>query len=133
MDTSDSRIFFDENGVCDHALDFYTNILGFEKKNDIPFGVFRQLTVVSKDHLQGTELALEPSINKDAATYQKAMFDAGIPLMSFETENIQEIYNKLLEKGVKFTSEPVEMAGTIMVVFDDTCGNYIQIYQLLKN
>ena len=111
------------------ALEFYTEVLGFVKKEDIPIGEFRWLTVVSPDDPDGTELALEPSPLPEAKAYKKALFDQGIPCTAFEVEDIQKEYERLTKSAVKFIQEPTEMGPVVQAVFDDTCGNLIQIYQ----
>jgi catechol 2,3-dioxygenase-like lactoylglutathione lyase family enzyme len=112
------------------ALDFYTDILGFTKKTDIPMGEFRWLTVVSPDAPDGTELVLEPNANPAARTYQGALFEQGIPLTAFEVADAQAEYERLSARGVVFRSEPTDVGGPIIAVFEDTCGNLIQIYQV---
>ena len=93
-------------------------------------GEFRWLTVVSPEGPDDLELVLEPNANPAAKTFQKALFESGIPLTAFESANIQEEYQALKEKGVVFRSEPTDMGSAILAVFDDTCGNLIQIYQV---
>jgi glyoxylase I family protein len=111
------------------ALRFYTEVLGFEKKEDIPMGEFRWLTVVSPDGPDDLELVLEPNANPAARTYQQSLFDAGIPLTAFATADIHDEYAQLVERGVVFRSDPTDVGPTTIAVFDDTCGNLIQIYQ----
>jgi len=114
----------------DKALKFYTETLGFVKKNDVPAGQYRWLTVVSPDDQNGTELVLEPNDNPAAKTYQKAIFEQGIPATSFGVSDVRAEHERLKELGVKFTMEPTEvMKGVIIARFDDTCGNLIQIQQ----
>jgi predicted enzyme related to lactoylglutathione lyase len=113
----------------DKALKFYTEKLGFVKKHDVPVGKFKWLTVVSPDHQDGIELLLEPNDNPVAKTYQKGIFEQGIPAASFGVEDIYAEYEKLKELGVKFTMEPTKMDQVTIAVFDDTCGNLIQIMQ----
>src|SRR5215467_7559150 len=105
------------------ALNFYTNIIGFEKKNDIPMGPFRWLTVTSPEGVEGVELVLEPMGFPPSQAYQKALFDAGIPATAFITSDIQGEYARLKEKGVKFRGEPSSMGPVTVVLFEDTCGN----------
>jgi predicted enzyme related to lactoylglutathione lyase len=113
----------------DHALDFYTRVLGFVNKHDIPMGQFRWITVVSPDANQDTELVLEPNENATAKTYQEALFKQGIPITAFEVDDIDTEYSRLSAQGVVFTMKPTE-AGTVKVArFADTCGNLIQLYQ----
>ena len=112
-----------------HALAFYTDKLGFVKKEDIPVGEFRWLTVVSPDEPDGTELALEPTAFPPSKTYQAALFEAGIPCTAFEVDDIEAEFKSLSAVGVRFTGEPADVGGTKIATFDDTCGNLIQIYQ----
>ncbi len=113
----------------DEALRFYTETLGFVKKHDLPVGEFKWLTVVSPDDRDGTELLLEPNDNPVAREYQKGIFDQGIPAASFSVTDIRAEYEKLKSLGVAFTMEPTELANVTVAVFDDTCGNLIQIMQ----
>ncbi len=114
----------------DKALRFYTEVLGFAKKRDIPLGEARWLTVVSPDGRDDIELLLEPNSNPAAKTFQKAMFEQGIPLTAFAVDDIQKEYARLKKLGVEFTMEPTNMGMTTMAVFNDTCGNLIQLYQV---
>ncbi len=113
----------------DKALKFYTEVLGFVKKTDISAGEFRWLTVVSPEEPDGTELLLEPMGFPPAKTYQKALFEAGIPLTSFAVLDIQKEYERMKKLGVKFTQKPTKMGPVTTALFDDTCGNLIQIVQ----
>ncbi len=113
----------------DEALKFYTETLGFVKKHDVPAGEHKWLTVVSPDDPDGTELLLEPNENPVAQAYQKGLFDQGIPAQSFGVTDIQAEYEKLKSLGVVFTMEPTEMGPVSIAVFDDTCGNLIQMMQ----
>ena len=113
----------------DEALRFYTETLGFVKKHDVPVGEFKWLTVVSPDDPDGTELLLEPNENPVAQEYQKGIFDQGIPAASFSVTDIRAEYEKLKSLGVAFTMEPTELPNVTIAVFDDTCGNLIQIMQ----
>ena len=116
------------------ALKFYTEKLGFIKKHDVPVGgENRWLTVVSKDTLEGPELSLEPApIHfKPSEVYQDALMEAGIPYTQFNVENLDSEYNRLIEIGVEFSVKPTE-AGTVKyAVFNDTCGNNIQLVEVL--
>jgi catechol 2,3-dioxygenase-like lactoylglutathione lyase family enzyme len=112
------------------ALDFYTDTLGFQKKTDIPLGAASWLTVVSPDQPDGTELLLEPSDHPAVKPFKNALVEDGIPFTSFAVDDIQAEFDRLRTKGVRFTQEPTEMGGVTMAVFDDTCGNLIQIVQL---
>ena len=113
------------------ALSFYSDVLGFEKKHDIPMGEFRWLTVCSPEGIPDVELVLEPIGFEPARTYQKALFDAGIPATAFFSNDIQSEYQRLLKRGVIFRSEPREMGPVIAVIFEDTCGNLINLVQVL--
>ena len=112
------------------ALKFYTEKLGFVKKRDIPMGEHSFLTVVSRDEQEGVELLLEPMGIPAANVFQKSLYDAGIPLAAFNVENIQQEYERLEKAGVRFSMKPTAMGPTTLAVFDDTCGNNIQIYQV---
>jgi catechol 2,3-dioxygenase-like lactoylglutathione lyase family enzyme len=112
------------------ALDFYTNKLGFQLKHDIPIGAHRWLTVVSKEQPDGTELLLEPSEHPAAQPFKRALVQDGIPATSFQVDDVDSEFKRLKALGVRFTMEPMD-AGTVrMVVFDDTCGNLIQLVQM---
>lgn len=111
------------------ALRFYTEVLGFIEKVDVPAGEFRWLTVVSPDEPNGTELLLEPNANPASASYQRALFDAGIPLTAFAVDDIEEEYQQLKARGVVFKAEPTNVGDATVALFEDTCGNLIQIYQ----
>ena len=113
----------------DKALLFYTEKLGFIKKHDVPVGEFKWLTVVSSEDPDGIEVLLEPNDNPIAETYQKGIFEQGIPATSFGVENIQAEFEKLKDLGVRFTMEPTKIGKVTVAVFDDTCGNLIQIMQ----
>jgi predicted enzyme related to lactoylglutathione lyase len=121
-----SSVFVDDQ---DKALKFYTEVLGFVKKTDIPVGQYKWLTVVSPEEPDGTELLLEPSDNPATKTFKKAIFEQGIPLTAFAVEDVQKEYERLKKLGVRFTMEPTKTGPTTVAVFDDTCGNFIQIYQ----
>lgn len=112
------------------ALRFYTKVLGFVKKQDIPLGAYKWLTVVSPEGHDDVELLLEPNENPAAKTFQKAIHEQGIPLTAFAVGNIQKEYERLKALGVAFRGEPKQMGPTKVVVFDDTCGNLIQLYQV---
>jgi predicted enzyme related to lactoylglutathione lyase len=117
---------------CDRALNFYTNILGFQKKRDISPGQgARWLTVVSPQEPNGTELLLEPNAEYPAMkALKKALVEDGIPFTTFEVDDIQKEYERLKGLGVEFTMEPTSMGVSTQAIFDDTCGNLIQIYQI---
>ncbi len=109
------------------ALGFYTEILGFVKKTDIPVGEARWLTVVSPDDPGGTELLLEPSDHPAVGPYKEALVSDGIPSTSLAADDVNAEFERLRGLGVRFTQEPVEMGSVTTAVFDDTCGNLIQI------
>jgi catechol 2,3-dioxygenase-like lactoylglutathione lyase family enzyme len=113
----------------DKALEFYSEKLGFIKKYDLPAGKFRWITLVSPDFQDGTELLLEPNEHPAAKEYQKKIFADGIPATMFGVADVREEYKRLMNLGVKFTMEPTEMGEVTVAVFDDTCGNLIQIVQ----
>jgi catechol 2,3-dioxygenase-like lactoylglutathione lyase family enzyme len=116
----------------DKALKFYSEILGFVKKRDIPLGEgARWITVVSPEEPDGTELLLEPNADYPAMkALKEALVEDGIPFTAFEVDDVQEEYARLKQLGVAFTMEPTNMGMTTAAVFDDTCGNLIQIYQV---
>lgn len=114
----------------DKALKFYTEILGFVKKTDIPVGEFKWLTVVSPEAPQGIELLLEPNDNPASKLFQKSVFEQGLAATSFAVEDVQKEYERLKNLGVNFNQEPTSMGPVTVAQFDDTCGNYIQIAQM---
>jgi len=109
------------------ALRFYTDVLGFVKKADIPLGEHRWLTVVSPDDPEGTELVLEPDEHPAARPFKEALVSDGIPFTSFAVENVQRDFERLTDRGVRFTQKPTQMGPVTTAVLDDTCGNLIQI------
>jgi catechol 2,3-dioxygenase-like lactoylglutathione lyase family enzyme len=111
------------------ALQFYTSVLGFEKMADIPMGEYRWLTVTSPDGIEGVELVLEPLGFPPARAYQKALFEAGIPATAFTTKDIAAEVERLKGRGVQFRGEPQDMGPIKVVVFEDTCGNLINLVQ----
>ena len=113
----------------DKALDFYTKKLGFKEKQNVPVGDFKWITVVSPDNENGTELLLEPNNNETAKRYQKELFEQGIPAASFGVDNIQKEYERLEALGIRFTMKPTLAGNVHIAVFDDTCGNLIQIME----
>ena len=116
------------------ALRFYTEKLGFVKKFDIPLGKdTRWLTVVSNEEPDGPEILLEPAPNhfEPAKTYQKALKEAGIPYTQFNVDNVQQEYERLANLGVEFSVKPTEMGTVKIAVFDDTCGNNMQLVEML--
>jgi len=122
-----TSVFVDDQ---DKALKFYTESLGFVKKLDIPLGEFKWLTVVSPEEPDGVQLLLEPSDNPATQAFKKALVEQGIPLTTFFVDDIQSEYERLTGLGVKFTIPPTAMGPTTMAVFDDTCGNFIQLNQI---
>ena len=116
----------------DKALNFYTAVLGFVKKRDIPLGPgVRWITVVSPQDPDGTELLLEPNANYPAMkALKESLVRDGIPFTAFEVDDIQAEYQRLKDLGVEFTMEPTDMGMSIVAILDDTCGNLIQIYQV---
>lgn len=113
------------------ALEFYTHVLGFRKKTDIPMGEHSWLTVVSPEQPDGVELVLEPMGFPPAKVFQEELFRAGIPYTAFQVDDIDAEYQRLLGLGVDFSMEPTQMGPTKIAVFDDTCGNNLQIFQML--
>jgi len=116
----------------DKALKFYTDVLGFVKKRDIPLGAgARWITVVSPEEQDSTELLLEPNADYPAMkALKESLVKDGIPFTAFQVDDIQKEYARLKKIGVEFTMEPTNMGMTTVAVFDDTCGNLIQIYQV---
>jgi predicted enzyme related to lactoylglutathione lyase len=121
-----TSVFVDDQ---EKALKFYTEVLGFVKKADFPVGEYKWLTVVSPEAPDCVELVLEPSDNPATRTFKKAVYEQGIPYMSFGVEDIQAEYERLKNLGVVFTSEPTNLGPAILAIFDDTCGNLIQLHQ----
>jgi catechol 2,3-dioxygenase-like lactoylglutathione lyase family enzyme len=117
----------------DKALKFYTEMLGFEKKQDIPLGEgARWITVVSPQEPNGTELVLEPNDSYPAMkALKQSLVKDGIPITAFEVDDVQREYERMKKLGVEFTMEPTNMGQTTVAILDDTCGNLIQIYQLM--
>jgi len=111
----------------DKALRFYTEVLGFVKKSDVPMGEYRWLTVVSPDDPEGTELVLEPDAHPAAKPFKQALVADGIPITSFAVDDVKAEFERLRGLGVRFTQEPAQMGPVTMAILDDTCGNLIQI------
>ena len=109
------------------ALAFYTDVLGFVKKHDVPLGEHRWLTVVSPDDPDGPELVLEPDGHPAAPPFKQALVADGIPFTSFAVDDVQATFERLTKRGVRFTQEPAQMGPVTTAVLDDTCGNLIQI------
>ena len=121
-----TNVFVDDQA---EGLAFYTDVLGFQKKEDFPVGAYRWLTVVAPGAEDGPELLLEPSDNSAAQAFKQALFTQGIAAAAFEVEDVQATYERLRESGVDFFTEPTAVGTTTIAVFDDTCGNLIQIFQ----
>jgi predicted enzyme related to lactoylglutathione lyase len=113
----------------DRALKFYTEQLGFQKKHDIPMGTFRWLTVTSPEGAAGVEVVLEPVAFPPARIYQKALYDAGIPATAFISTDIAAEFQRLKARGVRFRGEPTKAGPVTVVLFEDTCGNLINLVQ----
>lgn len=111
----------------DKALRFYTDVLGFVKKTEIPVGDARWLTVVSAEEPEGTELLLEPDAHPAAKPFKQALVEDGIPFTSFAVDDVRKEFERLRGRGVRFTQEPLDAGSVTTAVFDDTCGNLIQI------
>ena len=111
------------------ALKFYTEQLGFVKDKDIPMGTFRWLTVNSPEGAEGVELVLEPMAFAPAATYQRALFEAGIPATAFITKDLAGDYARLKAGGVVFRCEPMRAGPLTLVLLEDTCGHLINLVQ----
>ncbi len=120
-----TSVFVDDQRA---ALDFYTDVLGFEVRHDIPIGDDAWwLTVVSPDDPDGAQLLLEPAGHPAVKPYRDALNEDGIPLAQFLVEDVQAEHDRLTERGVGFTQPPTDLGDVTMAVFDDTCGNLIQI------
>ena len=113
----------------EEALGFYTEVLGFRKKEDVPLGEDRWLTVVSPEEPEGVELLLEPSGHPAVGPFKRALVEDGIPFTSFGVEDVQAEHARLEGLGVRFTQPPTAFGDVKTAVFDDTCGNLIQIAQ----
>ncbi|KUY54982.1 VOC family protein [Burkholderia sp. RF2-non_BP3] len=122
-----TSIFVDDQ---DKALAFYTDILGFRLKNNVPVGAYRWLTVVSKDQPDGTELMLEPSHHRAVGPYRQALYEDGIPAASFQVDDLDAEYARLDALGVYFTLAPMDAGPVRIAVLDDTCGNLVQLMQM---
>lgn len=116
----------------DKALAFYTEVLGFVKKTEVPLGEARWLTVVSPQQPDGPEVVLEPDGHPAVRPFKEALVADGIPFTSFAVDDVHAEYERLRGLGVRFTQEPLEMGGVTTAVFDDTCGNLIQIQTIQK-
>ena len=119
-----TSVFVDDQAK---ALEFYTGILGFQLKHDVPLGEFRWLTLVSPDAPDGVELLLEPDENPVAKAYTAGLAEQGIPAASFMVDDVDAVYADLVEKGVTFVQPPTAAGAVRMATLDDTCGNLIQL------
>jgi len=111
------------------ALRFYTETLGFQVKHNIPLGEYSWITVVSAEDPEGTEFLLEPDAHPAVRPYLKAIVADGIPSTSFAVDDAQAEYDRLVEKGVRFVQPPTDLGTVVTAIFDDTCGNLIQIME----
>ena len=123
-----TNVFVDDQ---DKAEKFYTRVLGFTVKNNIPLGKNRWLTVVSSEDPKGTELLLEPSDHPAVKPYKEALVSDGIPAHSFQVQDLDAERKRLGDLGVEFTVEPMDAGPVRMAVFDDTCGNLIQLIEMM--
>lgn len=114
----------------DKALEFYTETLGFVVKHNIPLGEYKWLTVVSPEEPEGVELLLEPNAYPPGQEFYARLKADGIPCTAFEVDDIEAEVQRLQDKGVEFTRLPVNAGGVIMAIFDDTCGNLIQLVEV---
>ncbi|WP_329115605.1 VOC family protein [Streptomyces sp. NBC_01353] len=119
-----TSVFVDDQ---EKAERFYTDVLGFVKKHDVPLGTDRWLTMVSPEDPEGTELLLEPSRHPVVQAYKTGLAKDGIPAVSFAVDDVQAEFDRLRGLGVQFTQDPLEMGPSTTAVLDDTCGNLIQI------
>ncbi len=124
MNITLTSVFVDDQ---EKALRFYTDVLGFVAKNDVPMGEHRWLTVVSPDQPDGVELVLEPDEHPAARAYKQGLVADGIPYNSFSVPDVQAEYDRLTALGVRFTQPPTQMGPVTTAVLDDTCGNLLQI------
>ncbi|MHA1937823.1 MAG: VOC family protein [Candidatus Thorarchaeota archaeon] len=122
-----TSVFVDDQ---EKALKFYTEMLGFEKKHDIPLGEFKWLTLVSPEEPEGTELLLEPDDNPASRAFQNAIYEQGIAAAAFNVDDVEQEYERLKGLGVEFKTEPTDMGSSTIALLDDTCGNLIQIYKV---
>ena len=109
------------------ALRFYTETLGFQLKHNIPLGEHAWITVVSEDAPEGTQLVLEPDAHPAVRPFKRALVEDGIPWTSFAVDDVEAEHERLLARGVRFVQPPTDLGTVIVAVFDDSCGNLIQI------
>ncbi|MET8976459.1 VOC family protein [Streptomyces sp. NPDC004539] len=121
-----TNVFVDDQ---EKARRFYTDVLGFVTKHDVPVGADRWLTVVSADAPEGPELLLEPSGHRAVGPYKAALFEDGIPAASFAVDDVRAEFARMSGLGVRFTQEPVDAGPVVVAVLDDTCGNLVQLMQ----
>lgn len=119
-----TSVFVDDQRA---ALAFYTDVLGFTKRRDIPVGSDSWLTVVSPESPDGPELLLEPSSHPAVKPYREALVEDGIPLAQFAVDDVEAEHVRLTAKGVAFTQPPTDIGNAVVAVFDDTCGNLVQL------
>jgi predicted enzyme related to lactoylglutathione lyase len=124
-----TKVYVDD---LDKALRFYTDVLGFVKKTDVSQGPYRWLTVASPEEPDGTELQLALNDNPAAAAYQQAMFEQGQPAAMFFTDDVTGDYERIKARGAEFTMPPTEVTGSTIAMQNDTCGNLIQLTQLMR-
>ncbi|WP_225752832.1 VOC family protein [Actinotalea sp. Marseille-Q4924] len=122
-----TSVFVDDQ---EKALRFYTDVLGFEKRTDVPVGEYRWLTVGSPDQPGGTELLLEPSAHPAVKPFTEALVADGIPATQFAVDDVRAEHERLVALGVRFTQEPLTMGPVTTAVLDDTCGNLIQLAEM---
>ena len=126
MEVIATSLFVDDQ---DKALAFYTDMLGFVKKHDEPVGEYRWIALVSPDNQEGTELLLEPNNHPASREYQEKIYSEGIPATMFGVADIRGEFERLKEKGVRFSMEPTPAGEMTIAVLDDTCGNLIQLIE----
>lgn len=119
-------VLVDDQAKAEH---FYTDILGFTVKDDVPLGEYRWLTVVSPDEPEAAELLLEPDAHPAAKAFKEAMRGDGLPVATFAVDDLAAEHARLVSLGVQFTMEPTEMGPVTVAVLDDTCGNLVQLMQ----
>ncbi len=122
-----TQIYVDDQ---EKALAFYTDVLGFAKKADVTRGPYRWLTVVAPEQPDGVQLQLAPNRDPAAATYQRALYEQGQPAAMFFVDDVAAEHERLEARGVRFTMPPTEVPGSTIAMFDDTCGNLIQLTTL---